>query len=284
MLKLLDTFSPNLAFARLFMVVAIAVTFGWLGLMNLQGAAKSVTDAWIAGHPFLSGLSPSIKSLLPLSLGGVQIAIVAAIALYAVPSRFKQHAYTAILVLSVASLSLLATNPVWIAKLGGFPAIGSGQGILKYLAIAGAALWLMGNRHAQTVMILGLILVLGWIGGMKFTAIEADGIYPLVTSSPFFTPLIPAYLDKMQMSYVIGVFELITVFLLTAWWWKKPLAQLGLWASVATFVVTLSFMVTFNGAWAGGFPLLTSAGQFLLKDLMLLAVAFALMAENKSHS
>lgn len=30
----------------------------------------------------------------------------------------------------------------------------------------------------------GLVLVLGWIGAMKFTAYEAEGIKPLVETSP----------------------------------------------------------------------------------------------------
>jgi uncharacterized membrane protein YkgB len=31
----------------------------------------------------------------------------------------------------------------------------------------------------------GLVLVVGWIGAMKFTAYEAAGIQPLVANSPF---------------------------------------------------------------------------------------------------
>jgi len=31
----------------------------------------------------------------------------------------------------------------------------------------------------------GLVLVVAWIGAMKFTAYEANGIQPLVANSPF---------------------------------------------------------------------------------------------------
>jgi len=36
----------------------------------------------------------------------------------------------------------------------------------------------------QAIVRYGLVLVLGWIGAMKFTAYQAAGIQPLVASSP----------------------------------------------------------------------------------------------------
>ncbi len=35
----------------------------------------------------------------------------------------------------------------------------------------------------QTILRYGLVLVVAWIGGMKFTAFEAAGIQPLVVNS-----------------------------------------------------------------------------------------------------
>lgn len=282
MITILDKLTPTAAFARLFAVIAITVLFAWLALMNLDGTSKPIMDRWVGAHPFLSTLPVNILSKLAFLLGATQALAAIAIALYAVPVRYKHYAYTAIVVLSVASLSLMFTNPVWINSLGGFPAIGAGQGIIKYVAIAGVALWLMGNRHSETVMMLGLILVLGWIGAMKFTEAEANGVYPLLTSSPVFNWMVPATLSKLHASYAIGIIELITVALLTGWWWNRKLALLGLWLSAATFVITLSFMITFAGTWVGGFPALSSAGQFLLKDLVLLAATAALAAELKT--
>ena len=36
----------------------------------------------------------------------------------------------------------------------------------------------------KTIVRWGVVLVLSWIGGMKFTAYEATGIQPLVAHSP----------------------------------------------------------------------------------------------------
>lgn len=282
MISILDKFTPTAAFARLFAVITITVMFAWFALMNLDGTSKPIIDRWVDAHPFLSTLSVNIQSKLAFFLSAAQALIAITIALYAVPVRYKHYAYMAIVILSVAALSLMFTNPVWISSLGGFPAIGSGQGLIKYVAIAGVALWLVGNRHSETIMMIGLILVLGWIGAMKFTEPEANGVYPLLTSSPVFNWLVPATLNKLQASYAIGVIELVTVALLSGWWWNRKLALVGLWLAAVTFIITLSFMITFADAWVSGFPALSSAGQFLLKDLVLLAAAIALAAELRT--
>ena len=47
-------------------------------------------------------------------------------------------------------------------------------------ALAGAL-----NRPGSEILRYGLVLVVGWIGLMKFTGYEAKGIEPLVTHSPF---------------------------------------------------------------------------------------------------
>jgi uncharacterized membrane protein YkgB len=53
--------------------------------------------------------------------------------------------------------------------------------------------------------------------------------------------------------------------------------------AVATFVVTLSFLATAPGAWdaARGFPWLGGAGQFLVKDLVLLGASRWSLAEAR---
>jgi reactive chlorine resistance protein C len=278
---LFDKLTPSMAFARFFAVIAIAVVFIWFGGLTLRGTSAGILDGWISGHPILKSLSPTLKSYIAPALGGLQMLIGIVVALHAVPGRFKQHAYMAVTVISIGALSLMFTNPVWIKSLGGFPAIGAGQGIIKYLAIAGVALWLGASRYANAVMLLGLMLVLGWIGAMKFTAPEANGVYPLLTSSPLFSWWAPVYFSKQVASNIIGGIELVTVFCLTGWWWNKRIAQIGLFLSALTFLATLSFMITFKGAWTGGFPYLASAGNFLLKDLLLLAATVALLAETR---
>jgi len=278
---LLDKLMPSMSFARFLGVLSIATVFIWFGALNLQGTGSLVADRWISGHPLLTKLPGAPKLYLPLALGSFQLLCGILVALHAVPGRFKQQAYIVLVLISVGSLSLLLTNAVWINSLGGFPAIGAGQGIIKYVAIAGVALWLASNRYAETTMLLGLILVLSWIGGMKFTPPEAEGVYPLLTSSPVFNWWAPVYFSKQMASNIIGVIELVTVFFLTGWWWNKRFAQIGLLLSAGTFLVTLSFMVTFKETWIGSFPYLAETGHFLLKDLLLLAASVALMAETR---
>ncbi|MFC7292711.1 YkgB family protein [Hirschia litorea] len=119
------------------------------------------------------------------------------------------------------------------------------------------------------------VTVLGWIGAMKFTAYEAGAIKGLVESSPLVSWLY-SVLSVQGVSNLIGTTEIITA-LLIAFGAKFPKAALlGALAAVATFLVTFSFLFTAPG-WEpslGGFPALSVVpGQFLLKDIVLLAGA-----------
>ena len=121
----------------------------------------------------------------------------------------------------------------------------------------------------------GLVIVLLWIGGMKFTAYEAEGIRPLVANSP---PMGWVYrvMSVERFSALLGVIE-ITVGLLIALrpvWPTGSAAGSGLAAGM--FLTTLSFLFTTPG-WEpslGGFPALSAMpGQFLLKDVVLLGAS-----------
>lgn len=265
---------PSASNAHLFAVVSLSGIFIWFGLMNLAGLTDGTIARWVDAHP-LAGLLKPHKANIALGLGFVQTASGLLIAVYSIPQRFKRMSYSFIALMAIGSLSLLFTNPVWMKNLGGFPAIGSGQGLIKYLTILGVALWFLGVKGARDVMLLGLILVLGWIGAMKFTGPEADGVWPLLTSSPVFNWWITDF-GKQSASNIIGVVELVTVLLLTGQWWNRRAYEIGLVLAGTTFVVTLSFLATFSASWSGGFPNLTSTGHFLLKDAILLAAVFIL--------
>lgn len=264
---------PSASTAHLFAVVALAGTFLWIGLVDLANVPHGI-KSWVEGHPYGKSVIPFLSEL---AVGSAIAQIVAGvlIAIYAVPQRFKRLSYGVLAVFSLISASLILTNDVWIKTLGGFPAIGSGQGLLKYIAITGVCLWFLNKRWASEVMLLGIMLVLLWIGAMKFTGPEADGVWPLLTSSPLFSFWITDF-GKQTASNIIGVVELITVFLLTGRWWNQRVFELGLALSAATFIATLSFLATFSPSWSGGFPNLSSTGIFLLKDAILLAAVFIL--------
>src|SRR6185369_7221985 len=65
----------------------------------------------------------------------------------------------------------------------------------------------------------GLVLVLGWIGAMKFTAYEAAGIKALVETSPFMSWMYKV-LTLQATSNIIGIVELSAAVLIAV----RPLA------------------------------------------------------------
>jgi reactive chlorine resistance protein C len=81
---------------------------------------------------------------------------------------------------------------------------------------------------------------------------------------------------------LLGSFELFTAALLALKpWYPKPAILGGLLASLF-FVTTLSFMITTPGigeASAGGFPVLSANGQFVMKDIALLGLSLWLLAD-----
>jgi len=131
----------------------------------------------------------------------------------------------------------------------------------------------------------GLVLVLLWIGAMKFTAFEAEGIKPLVASSPLMSWLY-RFLSVQAVSNLFGLIE-ITVGILIALRPVSPrLCALGSLLAMGMFAATLTFLFTLPGweASLGGFPALSGAGGFLLKDLVLLGAAMWSFGEALPHA
>lgn len=128
----------------------------------------------------------------------------------------------------------------------------------------------------------GLVVVLLWIGAMKFTAYEAEGIQPLVAHSPLMSWMYQL-LDVRQFSAILGIVEIVfgvLIALRPVW----PLGSaVGSLACVGMFLTTLTFLVTTPG-WEpslGGFPALSAMpGQFLLKDIVLLGAALITAGET----
>ena len=120
--------------------------------------------------------------------------------------------------------------------------------------------------------------VLGWIGAMKFTAYEAGAIQGLVESSPLVSWLYDV-LSVQGASNLIGSIEIGTALLIVLGAKFPKAALAGALAAAFTFLLTISFLFTAPG-WEpslGGFPALSVVpGQFLLKDIVLLASAIFL--------
>lgn len=124
-------------------------------------------------------------------------------------------------------------------------------------------------------------IVLGWIGAMKFTAYEAGAIQGLVASSPL-TSWLYSVFSVQGASNLIGATEIAIAALLVIGTKFPKAALLGALGAIATFFVTASFLFTapVTEASLGGFPALSVVpGQFLLKDIVLLAAAIFMAGE-----
>ena len=133
----------------------------------------------------------------------------------------------------------------------------------------------------ELVLRYGLVLILLWIGGMKFTAFEAAGIQPLVGSSPFLSWMY-ALLSVQTVSNFFGVVEISVAVMIALRPWAPKVTALGSTLAIIMFLTTLSFLFSLPG-WEpslGGFPALSSAGGFLLKDAVLLGTALCSLSES----
>lgn len=127
----------------------------------------------------------------------------------------------------------------------------------------------------------GLAIVIAWFGAMKFTHYESQGISHWVANSPF----LGWVYDVMSIDAfgrLNGTVELITALLLALKPWSPKAAVVGGIVASLFFVTTLSFMITTPGvgeASAGGFPVLSADGEFLMKDIALIGLALWLLVD-----
>jgi reactive chlorine resistance protein C len=130
------------------------------------------------------------------------------------------------------------------------------------------------ERIGAAVIRYGLALIIVWIGALKFAAYEAAAIEGLVANSPLLSWTygvagVPA------VAAGIGVVEIAIGGLIAIRSFAPRLSALGSLGAIPMFLTTLSFMLTTPGVWQPGygFPFLSGAGQFLVKDLILLGAA-----------
>jgi reactive chlorine resistance protein C len=120
----------------------------------------------------------------------------------------------------------------------------------------------------------GLAFLLALIGGYKFFSFEAEGIRPLVGSSPLLSWLYGVF-DVQGAAALIGTLEVAVGALICTRWWAPRVSGYASLAAGSMFLVTLSFLVTTPGALSPTSPF----QQFLLKDVVLLGAALVTAAE-----
>lgn len=127
----------------------------------------------------------------------------------------------------------------------------------------------------------GLAIVLAWFGAMKFTYYESHGISHWVANSPFLS-WVYEVMSIDAFGRLNGTVELVTAALLALKPWSPKAAVVGGIVASLFFVTTLSFMITTPGvgeASAGGFPVLSADGEFLMKDIALIGLALWLLVD-----
>ncbi|MBH0022126.1 DUF417 family protein [Pseudoalteromonas sp. SWXJ133] len=261
----------------------LSLSFLLLGLSFALGANPNTLTATFSFYELDALIGVNTLGLLA---GSTMLALVAT----TLAAHFKLIKPTAALVLAIVIsivplLTLFASNR-WMAQLGGFPIIGSGQGIIKYFAVVPLYLFLfykdkLTDKQHVLLNFIPVAMVLLWIGGMKFYEFEAKGIVSLVETSPFMSWLYTVF-SVQGASNVIGGFDVLFAVLLGLGLFlnnKKLIIVSGL-ACLSVFMMTQTFLITATGAFSSS-TLLERLGQFVIKDLWyvgnLVVIAFLMI-------
>jgi len=263
------------------LLTLLAISMALLGMsILLMGHHKHIsltTDFY--------GISEFLPELAFNSIAGISLVIAAvwsALAIKRIELRAKLGLF--ISAISIAALLPLLGSSMWIESLGGFPAIGSGQGVIKYFALLAIGIFLakpyLPAKKAIWLNAFPVILVLLWIGGMKFTLLEAKGIEDLVSTSPLMSWMYDVW-DLQTTSNLIGVYDIVALTLLILAVFKQQLLLPAVLMSGAVFIVTQSFFLSWPAALSSE-TLLSTGGHFLIKDIWFIAnlIIFASLVSN----
>ncbi len=132
------------------------------------------------------------------------------------------------------------------------------------------------ERVGFAIARLGLVVTIGWIGAMKFTVAEAQGIESLISNSPLMSWLLDLF-DLRSVSAGIGVIEVVTAVLIALGAWRPILGVVGGILAIGTFLTTLSFLVT-STTYEHTLPFFSPGGSFIIKDVVLLGAAVLIFA------
>lgn len=186
--------------------------------------------------------------------------------------------------------------------------IRSGKGFLAKRIFEQAAKL---DRVGMGLLRLGLVVVLVWIGGLKFADYEADGIVPLVANSPlmsfFYHYPAPEYRQYMNregevvpahqkwnesngtysFSHGLGIVIVLIGLLIASYPILPQVSAVGSFLLILMSLTTLSFLVTTPEAWVPalgaathGFPYLSGAGRLIIKDAIMLGAAVLTLADS----
>ena len=181
------------------------------------------------------------------------------------------------------------------------------RGIIERLYWVAASL----DRVGMGLLRLGLVVVVVWIGGLKFANYEADSIVPLVANSPvmnfFYHHPAPEYRRYMNregelipshrqwqvtngtyaFSHGLGVVIVLIGLLIALHPFLPQAAAVGSFLLALMALTTLSFLLTTPEAWVPalgdathGFPYLSGAGRLIIKDAIMFGGAIVTLADS----
>jgi reactive chlorine resistance protein C len=171
------------------------------------------------------------------------------------------------------------------------------------------------DRLGIGLLRLGLVIVLLWIGLLKFVPYEAESIVPLVVNSPlmsfFYHYPAPQYKQYMHkegetnivhrkwhesngtytFSFGLGALIVLIGISIALHPLYPQIAMLGSGLTVLMACTTLSFLVTTPEAWVPalgsathGFPFLSGDGRLIIKDVIMLGAALVTAADSARAS
>ncbi len=126
----------------------------------------------------------------------------------------------------------------------------------------------------EKVIRYGLVVILLWVGALKFAAYEAESIQGLVANSPLMSWMY-SVMSVQGASILIGVIEIVLGLLIATRPFAPLLSAIGSFGVIIMSLITLTFIFTTPGVWQPGygFPFLSMTGAFLAKDLLMLGAA-----------
>lgn len=170
------------------------------------------------------------------------------------------------------------------------------------------------DRLSMTLLRIGVLVVLFWIGGLKWFKYEADGIVPFVANSPLMKWMIGdpanykahmnpegALIDANRawheangtypMSIFVGVCIVGIGVLIALHWVRAEIGVIGAVALIGFSIVTLSFLTTTPQVWVAapaqgaadadlGFPFLSGRGRLVFKDCIQIGAGFVLLVDS----
>ncbi|MBB5636495.1 putative membrane protein YkgB [Pedobacter cryoconitis] len=138
------------------------------------------------------------------------------------------------------------------------------------------------NKSGYVTGVIAAIIVLLWIGIVKFTPSEAKAIQPLVEHSWLMSWLYQLF-SIQTTSTIIGIFEIVTALFLTASFWSKKAGKIAGLLTIVIFATTLSFLISTPGIWKmmDGVPV---TDFFIVKDLAFLAVGLQVLAQSEAEN